>query len=419
MQLQSRGKINQVAPDRLMLKEGGGCLAIFGIPFFLAGIFMILGGFGIIPIENSPETMDLSWIVFIMMGLIFTAVGGVLALGRRRLVLDISRGTLTRSIGLLVPMRHTELSLHFYDSVNLRFAPGDSDSADRYLVSLRAKDGGKDFDLYSSTQYGDSREQAVLVGNFLCIPMVDASTDHETVIQSDKLNTAFGGQPAENEEHDFEVAQPAVMRTKIQQLPDGIQIVIPEKVFKPARFAKYVFSALILIIIIPEFVSFFRDTNTPDVIKYVFLGFPILIFGILPLIGMIFSIMRASKTRTVVTVNAGGIEIEYHGIWRRRVNRVPAADILGLDYSTAETVWKSSLQRAAQQKRNQGSGDFGSTGYDGRTPRWIQAFRKFVKSKGVIIKSRSGLVTFGAGLPDQEVQYLFMLVKRVLGLRPT
>jgi hypothetical protein len=41
--------------------------------------------------------------------------------------------------------------------------------------------------------------------------------------------------------------------------------------------------------------------------------------------------------------------------------------------------------------------------------------RRLVTSKGVIVKSRKGLHSFGTGLPDDEVRYLHAAVVRALG----
>jgi hypothetical protein len=37
-----------------------------------------------------------------------------------------------------------------------------------------------------------------------------------------------------------------------------------------------------------------------------------------------------------------------------------------------------------------------------------------VKSKGVQVKCRQGIVAFGAGLPDDEVKYLYAVVERAI-----
>jgi len=55
-------------------------------------------------------------------------------------------------------------------------------------------------------------------------------------------------------------------------------------------------------------------------------------------------------------------------------------------------------------------------GQDCALPGWLLAgLRWLAKSKGIIVKSRNGLVTVGAGLPDEEIRYLYAVVLRVLG----
>jgi len=415
--METQSRFEQVAPDQLRIREGGGCLSIFGIPFFIAGIFTTLIGLRIIPVENEADIPSWSWIIIVLMGLIFTGVGGVLVFGRRWVILDISRGTLVKSVGLLVPMRQTELSLHLYDAVLLRFDPGDSDSADRYIIVLRAKDGSDGLVLYGSTQYGNSHEQAVLVAEFLKLPLVDASTDHESVIDSHLVDQSFHGEPGEKKDDYPAATRPAVLQTQIQETASEVQIIIPDKVFKPVKLIRYIFPAFILIIIVPPFVSFFRQTDTPDIVEKVFIVIAILFLGIIPLFGLVSSIIRARKSRTIVTANAEGVKIEYRGILQTKTNHIPVTDILGMDYSTTQTVLGSVRTRMARHGTRNQSLDYKSMGYDGSTPRWLTFIQKLVKSKGIVVKCRSGLVTFGAGLPDEEVYYLFTIVKRVIGER--
>jgi hypothetical protein len=56
-----------------------------------------------------------------------------------------------------------------------------------------------------------------------------------------------------------------------------------------------------------------------------------------------------------------------------------------------------------------------STNQTGAAPRWVAVLRRLVKSKGIIVKCRSGLVSFGAGLSDEEIRYLYAIVVRTLG----
>jgi hypothetical protein len=47
-------------------------------------------------------------------------------------------------------------------------------------------------------------------------------------------------------------------------------------------------------------------------------------------------------------------------------------------------------------------------------PAWTRALWRLVPSKGIIIKHQRGLYTFGAGLPDDEIRYLYSLIRRSL-----
>ena len=135
----SAGPFRLVAPDRLQIKEGGGCLSLFGLPFLLAGIFVVLIGFRIVPMRNAADVPVWAWPLIVLMGLVFVVVGGGLVLGRRWITLDARAAPSARQWGLLVPLRGEEQRLDGYEAVLLRFAAGDSDSADRFPVLLRAR----------------------------------------------------------------------------------------------------------------------------------------------------------------------------------------------------------------------------------------------------------------------------------------
>jgi hypothetical protein len=49
-----------------------------------------------------------------------------------------------------------------------------------------------------------------------------------------------------------------------------------------------------------------------------------------------------------------------------------------------------------------------------RTQRVIAALSRFAKGRGITIKTRQGLTTFGEGLADEEIRYLHSIVRRAL-----
>jgi hypothetical protein len=49
-----------------------------------------------------------------------------------------------------------------------------------------------------------------------------------------------------------------------------------------------------------------------------------------------------------------------------------------------------------------------------RVERVLLTLARFGKGKGVTVKARTGLTTFGAGLDEAEVRYLHSIVRRAL-----
>jgi hypothetical protein len=204
------------------------------------------------------------------------------------------------------------------------------------------------------------------------------------------------------------------MQCQVRESGSAVEIVISGSGFKPGRLLGFVVFAGLLAFVAPQFLWFFRHTKTPDAVQFAFFGFAALLFLGIPLLGVIKSVVLAVRGRTVVTANAEGIAIEERRSWRVQTTRIPAADILGLDYGTAQAAF-ATARRDAEQRMARARRSAPSPRPGGAEPRWVAVWRRLVRSKGVIVKSRSGLVTFGAGLPDDEVRYLHAIVARVLG----
>ena len=66
-------------------------MGAFGVPFFAAGVFMILSVAGVIPISNASEMPPWGWLALAFMGLVFTGVGGTFVFGRAWTTLDVTR----------------------------------------------------------------------------------------------------------------------------------------------------------------------------------------------------------------------------------------------------------------------------------------------------------------------------------------
>ena len=164
-----RSQFQQIDPDRFVIRYGGGFLLfVSGLPFVLMGVLSLLTSIGSLWSQGGR----------LMFGLVFVAVGGGLMFARSWTILDRSAGSILQQWGLLVPMRHTTLSLSSYDAVVINFKAGASDSDDLYLVNLRSRDASAMLFLVFSTGYAEASGQAKELATFLHLPLEDATSTH-------------------------------------------------------------------------------------------------------------------------------------------------------------------------------------------------------------------------------------------------
>ncbi|SES67374.1 hypothetical protein SAMN05216412_101186 [Nitrosospira multiformis] len=185
-------RFRQTTPDRLEIREDGGCLSLLlAIPFLAAALISTLIGLGIVPIINTAEVI---WprLVGFGMGLAFFLVVGFL-FSRRWVIIDISRGRIQKLWGLLVPMLREDVCLRDYHAVGLRYAI-DEFSGAKYRVVLLVGNLGRDIDLHC-TDHNRSHEEALFLARFLRFPLEDSTTDQET---NEKTSCPWPGFPLDD-----------------------------------------------------------------------------------------------------------------------------------------------------------------------------------------------------------------------------
>ncbi|MBI5022130.1 MAG: hypothetical protein HZB59_11905 [Ignavibacteriales bacterium] len=397
----------QIEPDKLHSKQGGGCLSIFGLPFFAGGIFMILITAGVIPLENQNDVPDWGWIVMALMGIVFTVAGLTLTLGRTWVTIDVSRQVIQKYWGLLMPMRGEEISLIEFRAVEIHLRSGDSKTSDQFPVTLKMR-AGKDFPLFSSTEYGKSYDQGTMIAKFIRLPLEDHTTDHPTTLAPDAIIDKSKELFDSTVRLSDDIPKPVSMQSRIEEIPDGKRITIPLILPKSLRAIEILIPLIFLIFIIPNLIPFFRHSNTPDAISDIFIAFIVLFFILIPIFRMIFAIHSRKKSGTILTLTSSQIVVEEKKVRRSRTKIIPSDEIIGIDYST-----KQSIIDSAQSSMDHGTNQqYGTTTGGYPQPKWISFLTKFIRSKGITIKSKSGFYTFGAGLPDDEVLYLYSILKK-------
>ena len=313
--------IKEVGPGRLEIREGGGCLTLFGLLFFATGIFMVLASFGVVTMRSDGEAVTQA--AAFGLGVLFTLVGGVLTFGRSITSIDVGQQVITKQWRILLPVRTWTYQLGDYNAVTLAFVRGDSDSADKYPIGLKGN-AVAPLPLCSPTQYAEARQYAAAVARHLGLDIDDTSTDHPSRVTASEVDAALRDRLRSRASAPAP-ARPSVMKSDVS---DGSGSV------------------------------------------------------------------RIFRTRTVAALSA--------------------SEILDVDYSTKESLM-TSARRSAEAEASTMRQTSLSPSATGANTEWVfTVLNRFLKGKGIVVKTRKGLTTFGEGLADDEIQYLHSVVRLAL-----
>jgi len=403
----------EVGPDRLLIQEGGGPLAILGLPFLAAGIFMILGALGVVPVAKGSAS-SLATPLLGLMGLLFTAVGGALAFGRAWTTIDATRREVAKEWGLLRPMYRTVHSIDARTTASIGFEPGNSDSREKYPLTLRSGDSTA-FKVCSLSDYATARACGVAVARHLRIDLEDATTDHARRVPASQADATLKQRARLEHERGESSEPPVAARSTVTYESDGVRIAISNPRLHPVVVGLMLLPAAMPLVMAGPLSRFFRQTATPGPIGWIFLAFLVVGFGVLPASSALLAWLRSRLGRTVVTASSEGILLEKRGIWgvAKRIS-IAANDIIDLDYSTRESAVESARVAAEQRVRESDRSAVGSAAIGARTERMIAMLSRFAKGRGVTVKSRHGLIAFGEGLDDAEIRYLYGVIRRAL-----
>lgn len=397
---------------QFVIREGGGCLSVFGLPFFCAGIFLLLASLKIIPFQNKDEIPSLGWIGMFFMSLPFIGIGGALLFGRGQIRIDLTDGRIFKESKIFVPVKTETYLIVDYKTVAVRLESGSSDSPDTYPVSLIPSNPGKPLPLYGGSSYADSREFAAAVSKFLQFPLEDASTGHKTLVEPGDADKSLKERLAGDAGIE-RVPRPISMRSEVNEESGTLRIRIPPPGFKIAPlipvatlviFFCFVFSK------VPSALVFFRESHTPDAVQYFILGFGVLFFS-LPLSGAIGAVIASLRNDTVVQVGPEELTIAERRSWAVKTIRIPVQEVYDIDYGgrdLSEGFQVTLAQRGGGPDKER---QLVMKQEDYANAWWFKALQKLIPSKGIILKTRRSLFCFGAGLGDEELRYLYFLLR--------
>jgi hypothetical protein len=402
--------VNEVSPGRLEIREGGGCLALFGLPFFLTGIFMILTSFGIVTMRSDGEAVTRA--AAFGLGVVFTFVGALLVFGRGITSIDVGQHVVTKQWRVLLPVRRWTYQLGDYTTVTLAFVRGDSDSADKYPIGLKGTTVAP-LPLCRPTQYAEARQCAAAVARHLGLDIEDTSTDHPARVTSSEVDATLQDRLRATTTA-AAPARPSVMASDVSDGGGSLRITIPMPPLHPVLAIGGLFPAAAATGIL-AWLGFFSTPRPLALIEWIFFSLLFVGFGVLPAASVVSRWLRSRVGRTIVTVTPQELRVQARGIFRTRtVTTVSASEILDVDYSTKESMMISARRNAEAETATMRKIP-SSAATSGPSTEWVFGVLSwFLKGKGIIVKTRTGLTTFGEGLADDEIQYLHAIVRRAL-----
>jgi hypothetical protein len=399
------------APERLQFREGGGCLSVFGLPFFGAGVFLLLTAGGVLPMGDPGDLAGWGRPLLGFMGVAFTGVGGSLVFGRAWTILDRTEQAAIKSWGLLVPFREQPRPLAEFTRVTIGFEPGDSDSSEHFPVALKAR-SGPDFTVCRPTAYTEARAAAAEAAKHLGFALEDASGAHPVTLDADDADRPLQQRQSLDSRSTSTPARPAAPRSEVHDETSGVRIVIPQPRLSRLGLVLGLAPLAMPVVVAPWLWTFFEQTRTPEPVGLAFLGMLVFLFCVLPGIGILNAFLRSRHGYTEVSVSRQGITVRERGAWRTRtVTALDAIDILDVDYGTRESS-VASTRHAVEQKLMGAGHDAASV--RPRLERLMATAARWTKGRGVIVKARTGLTTFGGDLDDDEIRYLADVVRRAV-----
>jgi hypothetical protein len=386
----------------LEITSGGGILSVIGVPLLLGGLYLMATGMGL-PTPVRPEDADVgTYLTILFVGLSLAAAGFVMIFFRQRIVFDRNAAALHIVRTMLVHFKEVREDLRNYDRIVITHIERRGKSPERFPVWLRGGANTKEVKLLDCASYAGAREQSEFIAKHLHLPLEDSTTDHAATVQADELDAVpAAGSVASLPDVPAAPRPPEMRSTLDPSLSGGIDIRIPG----PAITSGCTIAAVFLTLIAFGFASGFLADGDPfelpaDVLKA--FGMVLVALLLVPAVNALLGKSNPDIGSLLVTVSPAGIDLTRRGLVRRWTRAIPRANILGCDYGTGMSRWQKNFGR--------GPG-FGSTTLGS----WLKRRSLARGGEGIIIKTHTGNASFGAGLPDAEIEYLFRETVQTLG----
>src|SRR5262249_13267920 len=237
---------------------------------------------------------------------------------------------------------------------------------------------------------------------FLRLPLADATTDHETVVDPERAGESLQERlRADGSEPEYAVRPPDTRCEAIETASDT-RIVIDRPRIPLVAVVGVVGPAMIFLLFGSTIVqSIWSAHRVPSLSNPLLIL--VLIFGMVTIVAGVNLLVGRRRRRTTVTVSPTGLVIERRGAWRFQTTMVPAGEMIDIDESTVDGILASTKRPFHVTAPSETEND-----------RLLAKLMTWALNSGIVVKTRQDVITFGEGLPASELHYLRQVLRNAL-----
>lgn len=360
--------ISHEGQDRLEIKQGGGWLFLFGLPFLAIGLFVMIN-FQTIPFKDK-HGVEQSPLVGLLFGAIFAIVGCVVCFARFGTIIDRRHGTVTTWWGLLVPWRSKSRSLSSFSQVTVSSEVRRTKKSSYLVYPVRLHGlGGNSIELEAPRNPEPARQAAERFAKFVELPLMDTTYGSPIVRQPHELDESLRDRARRTGVKPEIPKTPPGVRSSYRIEGDTLVLEIP-----PGGVLRQLSLPLGLGVVVPMIAGavFFSDIDLGDMSRqmttllWIAAGFMV---GV-PLLAMLLPALHRGMQRTYVELTPAMLTVNRHSPLYRSTTQIPADELEEL-----EIVWGSNV-------------------------RWTGP------SHAILARSDNAAVQFGEGLSREELHWL-------------
>jgi hypothetical protein len=401
--------------------RGGGCLLVFGFPFFAAGLLLLGMALRFVPLEGGQPPL----IVLFVIGFFIAGIGIFLMFAREKIVLNRGQGFVARGWRLLVPLKWQQERLNDFRRVLLKGNSGrGSHSSDAfYSVALERVYSGQEFAIEESGNYLAARQTAERVARFLKFPLSDSTSGKEVLREPDQLDEPYRSRARRLGEKILLPEPPGSMTARIKEESGCLAIEIPPP--GPGKKAMLrLIPPIIVTLVIFYFFSGFRQLPMPDAVRVFLSGF-FGLFMLLPILSGLRDFITYALRAERLTLTDDILRIDHRQGFRWKTVEMQVNEIEEMylpEHPRLEGVrlpgGKLMLPENFIQTKDRkvpSPGDLGRGVVIGkRTQAALSWIMKIAPGAKITFLTDRSMESFGRGLGSGEMAYIFAKVRQFM-----